>query len=214
MPRSVKTRPYRSPTRQAKAEATRQAVLESARTLFITHGYAATTARQIAAASDVSVDTVYAAVGRKPELMLALIESAISGQQEAVAAADRSYVQEIRSASSAGQKINTYATALSELLPRLTPLVLVLREAAASDRRCAKVWQDIADRRAANMRLFAADLRSTGELRSDLTDDEVAEFVWSTNAPEYYQLLADRGWSAQQYKKLIVDVWTRVLLGP
>ena len=43
----------------------------------------------------------------------------------------------------------------------------------------------LADRRAANMRLFAADLRSTGELRDDLADNEVADLVWSTNAAEF-----------------------------
>jgi hypothetical protein len=62
------------------------------------------------------------------------------------------------------------------------------------------------------MRLFVADLRATGELRPDLSDDDAADLVWSTNAPEYYLLLASRGWSAQRYGDLLVDVWTRTLL--
>jgi hypothetical protein len=35
------------------------------------------------------------------------------------------------------------------------------------------------------MREFAADLRSTGELRTDLTDREVADIIWTMNGPEY-----------------------------
>ena len=64
------------------------------------------------------------------------------------------------------------------------------------------------------MRRFAAELRSTGELRADLSDDEVADIVWSTNAPEYYLLLDERGWTPEAYERLLVDVWTRTLLEP
>jgi hypothetical protein len=65
------------------------------------------------------------------------------------------------------------------------------------------------------MRLFAADLRATGELRADLTDDEVADVIWSTNGPEYWVLLVrDRGWSPQRFGELLVDSWTRLLLAP
>jgi AcrR family transcriptional regulator len=214
MPDEVKTRPYRSPLRAARAEGTRRGVLDAARTLFTTHGYAATTTRQIAQAAGVSVDTVYASVGRKPELMLALVEAAISGSDRPVAAEDRSYVQQMRAEGSARRKLAIYAGALRELLPRLAPLVAVLREAAATDPACARLWREIAERRAGNMRLLAADLRGTGELRDDLSDEDIADFVWSTNAPEYYQLLADRGWSPERFERLLVDVWTRTLLKP
>jgi hypothetical protein len=62
------------------------------------------------------------------------------------------------------------------------------------------------------MLLFAQDLRETGELRPDLTDEDVADLVWSTNAPEYYQLLTERGWTPERYRRLVVDLWSRVLL--
>jgi hypothetical protein len=63
------------------------------------------------------------------------------------------------------------------------------------------------------MRLFAADLRATGELRADLTDDEVADIVWSTNAAEFRALLVgERGWSAERFGTFLADAWSRVLL--
>ena len=64
----VRTRSYRSPRRQEQAAATRRSVLRAARDLFTRDGYAATTVTAIAAAAGVSLDTVYASVGRKPEL--------------------------------------------------------------------------------------------------------------------------------------------------
>jgi hypothetical protein len=68
-----------------------------------------------------------------------------------------------------------------------------------TDDRCAALRAEISAWRANDMGLFAADLRATGELRPDLTDDEVADIVWSMNAPEYRALLGgERGWSAER----------------
>jgi AcrR family transcriptional regulator len=211
----VKTRTYSSVLRRERAAATRERVLAAARELFLERGYAGTTTREIAARAGVSLDTVYAAAGRKPQIMLELVEQAISGEDHAVPAEARDYVQAIQRSDGARMKIEIYAAALAVVLPRLAPLVQVLREAAPTDADCARLWRGIADRRAANMLLFAQDLRATGELRRDLTDADVADFVWSTNAPEYFQLLADRGWTPERYRRLVVDLWTRVLLaGP
>ena len=63
------------------------------------------------------------------------------------------------------------------------------------------------------MRRLAADLRATGELRDDLSDDEVADIVWSMNAAEYRALLVDqRGWTAERFGIWLADAWTRLLL--
>jgi AcrR family transcriptional regulator len=208
----VKTRTYSSSLRRERAAATRQRVLAAAGELFLELGWTRTTARGIAARAGVSLDTVYAAAGRKPQIMLELVEQAISGQDRAVPAEARDYVQAVRRAPDARTKLEIYAAALAAVLPRLAPLVQVLREAAPADPDCARLWRGIAERRAANMLLFAQDLRATGELRPDLTDTEVADLVWSMNAPEYYQLLAERDWTPDRYRRLVVDVWTRVLL--
>jgi AcrR family transcriptional regulator len=209
---AVKTRTYRSAVRRERAAATRERVLGAARELFLEVGWARTTARGIAARAGVSLDTVYASAGRKPQIMLELVEQAISGEDHAVPAEARDYVRTVRLAPGARAKIEVYAGALAALLPRLAPLVQVLREAAPADADCARLWRGIADRRAANMLLFAQDLRETGELRPDLTDEDVADLVWSTNAPEYYQLLTERGWTPERYRRLVVDLWSRVLL--
>lgn len=212
MEEPVKTRSYTSALRRQRAEQTRARILGAAAELFLAQGYVATTARQIAARAGVSVDTVYASAGRKPQLMRELVEEAISGTSTPVPAQERDYVREIREAPTAGAKISRYAAALRDLVPRLAPLVQVLREAAPADADCARLWRSIADRRAGNMLLFARDLRATGELREDLTDEVIADIVWSTNAPEYYQLLADRGWTPERYERLLVDLWSRALL--
>jgi AcrR family transcriptional regulator len=212
MAEPVKSRSYRSTTRRDQAAATRRAVLAAARELFTTQGYAATTVAQVAQRAGVSVDTLYASVGRKPQLLLAAHDTVLAGDDEPVPAEQRDYVVAVRRAEGARAKIAVYAEALGRLLPRAVPLSDALRVAAVTDPGCRAVWDGLNARRAANMRLFAADLRATGELRADLDDDDVADLVWSMNSPEYYLLVTGTGRSPAQYAALVADVWTRVLL--
>jgi AcrR family transcriptional regulator len=216
MPDHVKGRPRRSYTstkRRQQAAATRHEVLAAARDLFVEQGYGATSVGQIAARAGVAVDTVYAAAGRKPALLRELFETALSGTDAAVPAEQRDYVRRIRAARSAADKIEVYAGAIAEIGQRMAPIHAAMREAAVTDPECAGLLREMAERRAANMRLFAADLRATGDLRPDLTDDEVADIVWSLNSAEYHALLVgQRGWSAERFGAWLADAWTRCLL--
>jgi AcrR family transcriptional regulator len=206
-------KPYHSPRRAEQAVATRRAVLDAARELFIEQGYAVTTVADIARRARVAVDTVYAAVGRKPALLREVLETAISGSDQAVPAEQRDYVARVRAAKGARKKIKTYAAALVDIQPRLAPVYLALRDAAATDPDSAATWREISERRARNMRAFAADLRATGELRTDLSDDDIADIIWSMNGPEYWTLLVtDRGWSPAQFGNHLADAWQRLFL--
>jgi AcrR family transcriptional regulator len=213
----VKTRRYTGDRRRAEAARRRQRIVEAALELFIERGYARTPVSEVARRAGVAIDTVYASVGRKPQLLLAahdmvLGDHAVDLHGAPVAALQRDYVRAIQAAVGARAKIATYAEALGRLLPTTAPLLEALREAGAEDAQCLAAWNGIEQRRAANMRLFAADLRATGDLRDDRDDDEVADLVWSMNSATYYTALTRRGWSSDQYAALVRDVWTRTLL--
>jgi len=217
MTETVKTRTYTSIRRRARALKNRRAIIEAANELFTTRGYRDTSVTEIAERAHVSVDTLYVAVGRKPQLLLAvhdlvLGEMELDEEAKPLVADQRAYVKAVRAEGTAAGKIKVYADALARVLPRTAPLMRALLEAAASDPDCRRVWDSVDQRRAANMRLLAADLRSTGELRPDLSDDEVADLIWSMNSPVYFSMLADRGWTAERYAGFVADVWTRTLL--
>lgn len=213
MSESVKPRTYRSSLREEQARRTRQAILEAARLLFSEKGFAATTIAQIAAKAGVAVDTVYAAVGPKPALMRLLLETAISGTDKAVPAEQRDYVQQVRAAPTAEQKIRIYASAVVEVNTRLAPLHLVLRDAAGQAPELAQIREEIVTRRARNMRLFAQDLADTGDLRPGLDVEEVADVVWSMNSAEYYSLLVrERGWTPERFASWLANAWIRLFL--
>jgi len=206
-------RRYHSQRRAEQAAATRRAILDAARALFVVNGYAATTVGDIAAHAGVSLDTVYAAVGRKPALLRELVETAISGTAQAIPAEQRDYVTRIGAARTARAKLTIYAHAITAIQQRMAPVFLALRDAASTDPDCAALWSEIAQRRATNMLRFAAELRSTGELRNDLSDQQVADIIWSMNATEYWVLLVhERGWTADAFAHWLIDAWTRLLL--
>lgn len=213
--KSPPKRRYHAPQRAERAAATRRAVLAAARELFTTRGYTATRVGQIAERAGVAVDTLYATVGRKPVLLREVFETALSGQDVAVPAEERDYVMAIRAASGAREKIAIYAAAIARIAPRTAPVHVAIRDAAADDPECAAIDDELAERRAGNMRVFAAELRATGELRADLADDDVADVLWSMASAEYYLLLVRRrGWSPQRFGDHLRDAWTRLLLTP
>lgn len=207
----VKTRAYDGSRRRAASVQRRSRILSAARELFLRDGYVATTMSGIGAEAGVAVDTVYDLVGRKPALFRLLIESAISGQDQAVTALDRDYVHAIRGEATAEGKLAIYARALPAIHARLAPLVAVLQAAAAAEPELSGLWHEIAERRFVNMRQLAADLASTGRLRVPV--EEAAEIIWATNAPEVFLLLVgQRGWTGERYSRWLLETWTAGLL--
>ncbi|MFN7992679.1 MAG: helix-turn-helix domain-containing protein [Bryobacteraceae bacterium] len=208
-------RSYHSRFRADGAGATRKAIIDSARRLFLEKGYAAATMPEIAKAAGTALDTVYASVGKKPALFRLLIEMAISGGDQAIPAEDRDYVRAIRAEADAARKLRLYADAMRGIQPRLAPLIRVLQEAAPLDSDLTELWQSIAQRRAHNMKLFVRDLAATGRLRAGLSESRAADIVWSMNSPEFYLLLVEqRGWSVEEYSDWLADAWIRLLLEP
>ena len=134
MPGSVKRR-YDATGRRQAAERTRAAILDAARELFAERGYAATPMTAIAERAGVALDTVYASAGRKPELARLLIETAISGTDQAVPAEQRDYVQAIQAAPDARTKIAIYAAAITAIAPRLALVLSIIQQAGPTNPR-------------------------------------------------------------------------------
>lgn len=206
-------RSYDRTTRLAAAARSRHDILETAHRLFAERGYAGTAMADIASAAGVALDTVYASVGRKPELVRLLVERAISGSDAPVPAEERAYVQAIRAEPDPVRKLEIYAAAIRNIHGRLAPLVRALQAGAAAHPELAQLWRGISERRARNMRHFAGQLAEAGALRPGLAVEEAADVVWATNAPEVYNLLVgERGWTPERYQAWLADAWRRLLL--
>src|SRR4029077_16497910 len=202
---------YDATRRRQAAARTRTAILDAARELFTERGYTPTPMTALAERAGVALDTVYASIGRKPALARLLIETAISGTDQAIPAEQRDYVRAVQGPPDAKTKIALYAAAVPAIAPRLAVVLAIIQQAAHTEPDLAALWDQIAERRAANMRRFVADLATVTPLRLDRGD--AADIVWATNSAELYQLLVgQRGWSPQRYERFLTDTWHRLLL--
>ncbi len=212
--REVKKRPYDPARRRMQSAETRQRIVDAARELVLERGYRGTTVAAVASRADVNVDTVYELVGRKPVLLRELIEQAISGADHAVTADDRDYVKAMRAEPDPRAKLAMYARAVREIQARMAPLFLALRDASSTEPEAREVWQEISDRRAANMRALVRELRAAGGLRAGLSIAEAADVMWATNSSELYVLFTvERGWSPRRFERWLADTWCRLLIG-
>lgn len=171
------------------------------------------TMQAVAGEAEVALDTVYASVGKKPALVELLFETAISNSGHAIEATQREYVQRVRAAQGARDKLTIYAGAVVAIQGRLAPLVHAVELAGQAAPELAAIWKAISDRRARNMKLFAADLIATGETRPELAEDQIADVLWVMNSPQQYLMLVEhRGWSNKQLEAWLADSWIRLFL--
>lgn len=206
-------RGYHSPRRTEQARQTRAAVVEVARRLFLRDGFAATTIATIAAQAGVSVETIYKAFGGKPGLVRAICATALVGQGP-VPAETRS--DELQAQQPDPRKIiRGWGKLTLEVAPRIAPVLLLIRSAAATDPEMAALRVEMDTSRLIRMTSNARNLAEAGHLRDDLTVEHAGEVLWAYSSPELYELLVlDRGWPAERYGSFIADAMIAALLPP
>ena len=208
----VKTRRrYDSSGRRERARQTRDQITDTARELFVSDGYAATTVAAIAAAARVSVETIYKGFGGKPGLVRAIIEKGLAGEGP-VPAEQRS--DRIRDTEPDPRKIlAAWGAFTAEIGPRVIPIFLLARDAAASDPEIAATLDQLSAARLERMTVNARGLARAGHLRPGITVEHAADIMWACNSPELYELLVmRRGWTAERYGLFIAESLTAVLL--
>src|SRR5262252_11239581 len=138
----VKTRRrYDSSGRRERARQTRDQITDIAKDMFLADGYADTTVAAIAAAAHVSVETIYKGFGGKPGLVRAIIDKGLAGEGP-VHAEQRS--DHIRDTEPDPRRIITAWGAFAvEVAPRVIPIYMLARDAAAGDPEIAALLDEI-----------------------------------------------------------------------
>ncbi len=210
---SVKKPPrrYNSAQRRQQAQQNRNRVLQAARERFLAQGYAATTIADIARDAGVSVETVYKTFATKAGVLKALFDVSVAGDDDPIPMSRRDVILEVLNAPDAARKIAIYAKHLASTMPRSAPVQLLARDGAASSPDAATVWKQIRQETLTAMKMFAADLAKTGQLRVSTT--VARDVLWTYHAPELYELLVlERGWSAARYGEFLARALTDALL--
>ncbi|HEY8721728.1 helix-turn-helix domain-containing protein [Pengzhenrongella sp.] len=206
-------RRYASSRRDQQARETRAAVVAAAHALFLRDGFAKTTIASVAAEADVSVETVYKAFGGKAGLVRAICEVALEGEGPVPAEARSDALHAVEA--DGREIIRRWGILAAEVAPRVSPLLLLLRDAATTDRGMAELQAELDARRLGRMTDNARRLDAAGHLRADLTVEQAGELLWTFSSPELYELLVvRRAWDAARYGTFIADAVTAALLSP
>jgi AcrR family transcriptional regulator len=206
-------RRYDSKVRDEQARQTRRTVLAAAHRQFVEHGYAATTIADVAAEAGVSVETVYKAFRNKPGLAKATFDVAVVGDDEPVPMMQREFVRRNMAEPDPAKKLCDYADEFARRSPRVGPLLLVVRDAAATDKAAAEVWEQLQQERLTGMTAFAQHLRDGRHLRDGVSWQEARDVLWTHNSVELWDLIVQqRGWSTKRYGKWIGQQLVAALL--
>jgi len=210
----VKPRPYRSPRRQEQARQTRAAILAAARERFLERGYQAATVEEIAAAAGVSKPTVFTAVGNKAQLLKAVRDVAMAGDDDPVPVAQRSTVQHARDARTAEEALRLIAAHIAGLSGRYARIDEVLRDAAAGEPELAGLWETSERQRRAGAAILLGIIRGKGPLRPGLDPHRGEDILSNYMAPDGYLRLVHRlGWTAEDFQRWLEATLAWQLLG-
>jgi len=206
-----RTRRYDSARRRDAARRRRAAVVDAASRLFLSEGFAGTTIAGIAKEAGVSQETVYKAFGNKIALVRAIRDQALAGAgpMHAERRSDRMQASE----DDPRAIIRGWGVLAMEVAPKVAPVLLLVREAAASDRELARLQAEMDAARLTRMTHNARTLLTGGHLRSGITLDAATDVLWTYSSPELYELLViRRGWSLERYGRFIADSMICALL--
>ena len=204
-------RRYDSAGRRERAQQTRDLIATTAEEFFLSRGYAATTVAAIAAQARVSVETIYKGFGGKPGLVRAIVERALAGPGP-VPAEQRS--DEIRDTEPNPRQILTaWGDFVTDIAPRVVPILLLARDAAAGDPDLAALLDQISAARHERMTRNARSLLQAGHLRPGITLAQAADILWAYSSPELYELLVlGRRWPAERYGEFVAQAMIAALL--
>jgi AcrR family transcriptional regulator len=203
-----KRRTYQSPARAARAEATRRAILDSARRLFADRGYSATTLPAIALDAGVAVQTVYAVFGRKQSILFALLdqmplEADLPGFQARLAAASGDPRRQLRELVGFSARMYGGTGDVTELA----------RTIGGADQDLGDLWREGERRRYAAESELVADWHARGLLRAELSASAATDILWALSGPDTFRLLVrERGWATHHYRNWLAAALERELL--
>jgi AcrR family transcriptional regulator len=209
-------RSYDSRLRDARAEATRLAIVAAAGRLFAERGYAATSMEEIAAAAGVGRATVFTAVGGKTELLTEAYRLAVRGPANAnTPLGQQARSRRISAGADAHKLLAGYAGVMVEVGRRLAPLYEAVRAAAHADPEARELWQLITEERRTAATGIVRRLAERKALLHDLDRQSASDILWVLNDPALYQLLVtQRRWTQRRFRSWLTHSMQTQLLEP
>lgn len=203
-------RGYDASRRRASAERSRGAVLEACRELVLRDGYKAMTIRAVAERAGVSAELVYKAFGGKPQLLKAVYDVTLAGDDGQLPMGQRAELRAVFAAAAAPEALRGYAAFVCGVHDRLGSLLAVL---AGSDPELAAVAAETDAERLRGVTAFVGHVAQAGWLRPGLPLAEGADACWVLTSPQVFdRLRRSRGWDAGAYRSWLERMLSAALL--
>jgi AcrR family transcriptional regulator len=210
-------RRYHAPRRQEQAAATRAAVLDAARELFVARGYAGTSIRDVAAAGRVGEQTVYRLFATKAVLLREVLLAAVSGTSDGATTTDRpDVIEQVVAAPTASDRLRIIGQWSAAGYRRgSADLEMVVFSAAETDPRVRELAARIRELRYADVRALVAAVAGETEPPSGMTFDDIADYIYAIwSSPVHQMLVQERGWTTDRFVDWTVQVVERLFLEP
>ena len=182
-----------------QAAQTRSAVLDAATRLFGELGWAGTSMRHVAKAAGVSMETVYAAFGSKGDLLAAVMDVAVVGDDLPIPLAQRD-VALVLGTGTRDERVTKAASMSAAISSRTCELVQTLTQGSATDALLAQRLGALDERRRAEIASSFEQVASRAPTRLELDE------VWLLTSAEVFHLLVHRsGWTPEQHEHWLAD---------
>lgn len=199
-------RAYQSPRRSSAAAETRVGILEAALRLFSEGGYSATTVANVAAAAQVAPNTVYASVGGKPQLVLALISA---GAADPLIA---STLQSVSTAKDGREVLQRLARGVRLTVEVLQPTYAVMYDAAASEPLVAASVLEAEESFRSRLGEVARQLVDSNLTDAELDQSAARDILWFYFGLEPWRSLTSLGWDLDRAERWLTQQASRALL--
>jgi len=157
------------------------------------------------------VETIYKAFGGKPGLVRAIYERGLTGRGT-VPAYQRSDAMRERE-TDPETIMRNWGVLTAEVASVVTPIRLLMREAAATDPEMAALLNASDDERLERMAHHGRFLQQRGYLRQGVTLAEATDVLWTCSSVELYELLVlKRGWSMPRFAEFVSGFMIATLL--
>ena len=184
--------------RRRKAEATRRKILRAAHVEFLGSGFHGATMAAIAKRAGVAVQTVYFVFHTKPELISAVIDAAVLGE-ESTPPEETDWWEAMEAEADPAEALRIFVRGAAPLFSRAAPISEVLRAAALTDEEVRRTHEHHEEMRYSGYRQIVEMLARKGYLRDGLDVDSATDVFFTLFGDTFYfQLTTERGWSEQR----------------
>lgn len=203
-----------NPARREKALRTRRKILEAAAKEFAENGFHGATIALIATRAGVAVQTVYFVFHTKPELISAVIDAAVMGDEPTIPQ-ETAWWAAMVAESDPVEALRLFIRGAAPLFERASGLSEILRGAALTDDEVRATYDYHDQLRRQGFREVIQLLATKGSLKDPLDIESATDLFQTLYGDSTYALMTtERGWSAERWIEWLCEELPGLLLAP